>query len=155
MLPHAAHTREVVLQLSELNLELSLGGDGVLREDVENELRPVDHAQLELVLEPPLLAGIEIAVDDQRLGLHARNGLLELGQLSLADVRARIGRRPPLNYLTNGLDPRGAHELPHLPQLLVLIHSLRQYRDEKAALRLGSGRGVRLVLRHGLIMPSL
>jgi hypothetical protein len=44
VLPHAAHAREVVLELCELDLELPLGGDGVLREDVEDQLRPVDDA---------------------------------------------------------------------------------------------------------------
>src|SRR5262249_21075145 len=34
VLPHAAHPREVVIELRELDLELSLGTDGVLGEDV-------------------------------------------------------------------------------------------------------------------------
>ena len=68
--------------------------DGVLREDVEDQLGAVDDPQLELVLEPALLAGIEVVVDDQRLGAAARNGLFELGELSLPHVGARIrGRR--------------------------------------------------------------
>ena len=43
VLPHAPHAREVVLELRELDLELALGRDGVLREDVEDQLRPVDY----------------------------------------------------------------------------------------------------------------
>ena len=55
MLPHAAHAREVVLELRELDLELSLGRRRVLGEDVEDQLRPVDDARVERVLEEPLL----------------------------------------------------------------------------------------------------
>ena len=51
VLPHAAHAREVVLELRELHLELSLGRASVLREDVEDQLRPVDDACGKRVLE--------------------------------------------------------------------------------------------------------
>ena len=51
VLPHAPHARQVVLELRELDLELALGADGVLGEDVEDQLRPVDDARLERVLE--------------------------------------------------------------------------------------------------------
>ena len=37
-----AHARQVVLELRELDLELALGAHGVLGEDVEDQLRPVD-----------------------------------------------------------------------------------------------------------------
>ena len=40
-----AHARQVVLELRELDLELPLGAHGVLGEDVEDQLRPVDHAR--------------------------------------------------------------------------------------------------------------
>ena len=55
MLPHAAHAREVVLELRELDLQLPLGAPRVLGEDVEDQLRAVDDARAELVLERPLL----------------------------------------------------------------------------------------------------
>ena len=55
VLPHAAHAREVVLELRELDLELALGAPRVLGEDVEDQLRPVDDAGAEGVLERSLL----------------------------------------------------------------------------------------------------
>ena len=67
MLPLPAHARQVVLELRELDLELPLGADGVLGEDVEDQLRPVDDARLERVLEVALLRRLELVVDDQRL----------------------------------------------------------------------------------------
>src|SRR6185503_5797081 len=68
VLPQAAHPRQVVLELRELDLELALRRPRMLRKDVEDQLSPVDDAKLEGVLEASLLARIEIAVDDQRLG---------------------------------------------------------------------------------------
>ena len=44
VLPLPAHPRQVVLELRELDLELALGADGVLGEDVEDQLRAVDDA---------------------------------------------------------------------------------------------------------------
>src|SRR5581483_1831274 len=59
VLPHAAHAREVVFELGELDLQLPLGARRMLREDVEDELRAVEHARVECVLEEPLLRRIE------------------------------------------------------------------------------------------------
>jgi len=46
VLPHPAHPRQVVLELGELDLELPLSRDGVLREDVEDQLGAVDDPRL-------------------------------------------------------------------------------------------------------------
>ncbi len=67
VLPHASHARKVVLELRELDLELALRRSRVLGEDVEDQLRPIDDAQLERVLEAPLLARIEVVVHDEGL----------------------------------------------------------------------------------------
>ncbi len=67
VLPHAAHAREVVLELRELDLQLALRADRVLREDVEDQLRAVDDARLQRVLERPLLRRLEFVVDEQYL----------------------------------------------------------------------------------------
>ena len=69
MLPHPPHPREVVFELRELDLELSLGTDGVLGEDVQDQLRAVDDPRLERVLERALLRRAELVVDDQDLCL--------------------------------------------------------------------------------------
>ena len=82
MLPHPAHPRQVVLELRELDLELPLGADGVLGEDVEDQLRAVDHPRAERVLEEPLLHRVELVVDEQAL----RFGLLELRALSSSSL---------------------------------------------------------------------
>ena len=68
VLPHPAHARQVVLELRELDLQLALGRDGVLREDVEDQLRAVDDSRVERVLEVALLRRVELVVDDHALG---------------------------------------------------------------------------------------
>ena len=88
MLPHAPHARQVVLELRQLDLELPLGAHGVLGEDVEDQLRPVDHARVERVLEVALLRRVELVVDEQALGLAVGEALLQLLELALADVGA-------------------------------------------------------------------
>ena len=47
VLPHAPHARQVVLELRELDLQLALGADGVLGEDVEDQLGAVDDTRVE------------------------------------------------------------------------------------------------------------
>src|SRR5256714_15649145 len=49
--PQAAHAREVVLELRELDLELALGRVRVVGEDVEDDRRAVDHRHAGLLLE--------------------------------------------------------------------------------------------------------
>jgi hypothetical protein len=79
------------LELGELDLELPFGAEGVLGEDVENQLRAVDDPRLQCVLEQALLCRRDLAVDDQRLGPGVPKRVLQLLELALADVRAAVG----------------------------------------------------------------
>ena len=155
VLPHAAHARKVVLELGELHLELALGAPRVLGEDVEDELRPVDDARGQCVLEPPLLPRIELVVDDQRLGAGVLDELLELLELPFADVGAHVRGGPALDELADRLDASRAKQLAQLAELLILVHSGRQHGDDESALGLRSGRGVRVVVTHKAIMPVI
>ena len=99
VLPHAAHPRQVVLELRELDLELALGADRVLGEDVEDQLRAVDDARRERVLERALLRRVELVVDDEHVGPALGVERLQLLELALADVRLLIGSAPLLDEL--------------------------------------------------------
>ena len=83
VLPHAPHARQVVLELRELDLELALGRDGVLREDVEDQLRPVDDAGRQGVLERALLRRLQLVVDEQHLGAASPYAALSSSSLPL------------------------------------------------------------------------
>ena len=153
MLPQPTHAREVVLELRELDLELALGGDRVLREDVEDELRAVDDARLQCVLQPSLLRGSELAVHDQHLGACFCVRGLQLLELALADVRAGVRRGTVLNELADGVDPRRPGQRVELGELRRFL-GREQTRDREPALRLCAGQRIGLVFRHDDIMEE-
>ena len=136
VLPHAAHARQVVLELRQLDLELPFGARGVLREDVEDQLRAVDHARVERVLEEPLLGRLELVVDEQALGVGLLEVLLQLLELPFADVGPLRRACPMLNDRADRFDACGARELAQLGQLVVGVDALRQHRQHEGALGL-------------------
>jgi hypothetical protein len=149
VLPHAAHAREVVLELRQLDLELALRAPRVLGEDVEDQLRPVDDSRGERVLELPLLGRSELVVDEQRLGPGLLERARELAQLSLADVAALIRPRALLDDLADRLDARGSRQLAELAELLSGIDVRPQHGDDETPLGLHGLSRVRLALVHG------
>jgi succinyldiaminopimelate transaminase len=150
VLPHAPHAREVVLQLCQLDLQLALGAPRVLGEDVEDQLRAIDNARLERVLERSLLRGLELVVDEQHLCTRVAVRALELLELALAHVGSLLRARAVLDELTDRLDECRLGELSQLGQLFFRVDSLSQHRNDEPTLQ----RGVRLALDHDGIMPS-
>jgi hypothetical protein len=144
VLPEPTHARQVVLELRELDLQLSFGRHRVLREDVENQLRPVDDPRLERVLELTLLDGRELVVHEQRLRPCTAECLLELDKLALADVRPRLWTSPVLDELTDRLDPRCARQLAELAKLAFGVYPLYQHGNDEPAFGLGTRRRIRL-----------
>ena len=154
MLPQSTHTRQVVLELGELDLQLALGAARVLGKDVENQLRSVDDAGLQQVLEAALLSGVELVVDQQRLGTGLPKDALQLGELALADVRARLRTGADLNELCDGLDACRAGQLPHLRELFDGIGTPRQHGDDEPTLRIRPRGGIGLAMGHEVIMTA-
>ncbi len=148
MLPHAAHARQVVLELGELDLELPLGAGCMLGEDVEDQLGAVDDPGGEGVLERTLLHGVELVVDDEYLRGRLTVDTLQLLQLPLADVRARIGMHAMLHELADGIDARSPRELAQLRELVLGVGPLRQHGDREPALGLHARERIGLALRH-------
>src|SRR4029077_11836461 len=136
VLPHATHARKVVFELRELHLQLSLGARRVLREDVEDQLRAIDHSRVERVLEEPLLRGVQLVVDDDALGSLVAEAFLQLFELALADVRALRRSGAMLHDFANGLDACGAGKLFDLGELVAGVCALSQYREDEPALGL-------------------
>jgi hypothetical protein len=155
VLPEAAHSREVVLELRELDLELPLGALCVLGEDVEDELRAIDDASFERVLECALLRRAQFLVDEENLGAARAIALLQLRQLPLADEGPRVWMTAVLHELRNGLDARRAGELSELCELLLAVDSLREDSEDEPALRRRPGGGIGLARGHRGIMPGL
>src|SRR4051812_4635895 len=154
VLPHPPHSWQVVLELRELDLELPLGAHGVLGEDVEDQLRAVDDPRLERVLERPLLRWCQLVVDDQHFRPRLAISLLELLELSLADVGARIGQPPVLDDLPDRLDASGARELLQLGELVRRVGSLREHSEKEPTLGLGGPGAIGLSRRHPAVIMT-
>ena len=148
VLPHAAHARQVVLELRDLDLQLPFGTHGVLGEDVEDQLRAVDDTCVERVLEEPLLGRVELAVHEQHVGARLGVCLLQLVELAFADVRSRVGSLTLLHELRDWLDAGGAGKFAQLGELLLGIDAPREHGEHESALLLGTGRRVWLVNLH-------
>ncbi len=136
VLPHAAHARQVVLELRELHLQLALGRDRVLRENVQVQLCPVDDARIECVFEVALLRRVELVVDDHTLGTRLAEARLQLLELALADVGPLRRACAPLDDRADRLHARGAGEFLDFGQLAVGVDTLSQHREDEPALGL-------------------
>ena len=103
MRPLAREPRLQVGELRDLDLQLAFQGPRALRENVQNELAAIDHAQLHLVLEVARLRGRQRVVEDRERGASGRGDLAHLGGLTLADKSARVGS---LELLADGRSDR-------------------------------------------------
>src|SRR5439155_16968731 len=91
MRPQAAHAREVVLELGELDLELALGRVRVVGEDVEDDRGAVDDRHVaELLLQVALLTRAELVVAGHDVGVERLDRLLELSELARAEIGVRV-----------------------------------------------------------------
>ena len=138
---------------------------------LENELqsRVVDRTQLildifaqhavtaegKLQVELALLGGRKLVVDEQRLGAGLGVGVLQLLELPLADVGARVRACAALDELGDGLDAGRARKLPDLCELLRRIGPLAHHGDDEPTLRIRPWGGIGLAMGHGgILMPE-
>ena len=84
--PHPLEPRQGVLELRQLDLEVGLVRLGVGREDVEDDLGPVDDLDLERPFEVPRLPGAQVVVEDHQVGLIGGDEFLQFLDLAGADV---------------------------------------------------------------------
>ncbi len=154
VLPQPPHPRQVVLELRELDLELALGAHGMLSEDVEDQLCPVDDPRLEHVLKRPLLGRTELVVDEEHLGAGLAVLALQFLELPLADVRPRVWQPPVLDDSADGLYARRPRELLELRELVVTVGSLREHGQHEPALGLGRRGAIGLSYRHPAVIMT-
>ena len=92
MRPLAREPRLQVTELRDFDLQLALERMRALREDVENQLAAIDHANLEFILKITRLRRTESVVENrQRCALRLRQ-FAHLARLSFPDKSARIRR---------------------------------------------------------------
>ena len=121
MTPHAAQTRVEVLVLRKAHLEATLFGGRMQREDIEDERRAVDNLDrlADDFLEVRLLAGAELVIEDDEVGLHTAHKRRKLLRLARADERARVGRLEALRHRAHDIRTRRVDEALELRQGLL------------------------------------
>ena len=118
--PQAAHAREVVLELRELDLELALGAVRVRGEDVEDHGRAVDHRQAERLLEVALLAGAQLVVAGDHVRVARQRRGLRLGHLARAEIGVRVRLLAALDHLADDGHAGRAQQLAELGEVVAL-----------------------------------
>ena len=118
--PQAAHAREVVLQLGQLDLQLALGARGVGGEDVEDDGGAIDDRHAKRLLQVALLACAQLVVADDHIGIALLRGLLGFGHLARAEVGVRVGLLAALDHLSHDFHAGRAQQLVQLLQILIV-----------------------------------
>ncbi len=136
--PQAAHAREVVFELRELDLQLALRATRVRGEDVEDHRRAVDDRQAERLLHVALLARRQLVVAGDQVRAARARELLALLQLAGAEVGVRVGLLAALDQLAHDRHARRSQELSELGE--IVISALRQRRDAERPLACAAGR---------------
>jgi hypothetical protein len=117
--PHARQSRQRVLELRELHLHLRLAAARAGGEDVENELGAIDDARADRVLDVLPLARRQLVVEDDERRLLLGDQGLELLDLALAQIGARMRAVELLRELTDDRGARRVGETRELAQVLV------------------------------------
>ena len=90
--PRAGEPRQQILELRELDLPLPFPRSRAAGEDVEDQLRAVDHLPIEALFDVAQLRRRQLVVEDDDIGSHPRAFRRELVELAAADERRGIGR---------------------------------------------------------------
>ncbi len=101
MSPKSRESREQMLELRQLDLQLAFARPGALGEDVEDERRAVENLALEDFFEVAALRGRKVVVENHRVHVVAPAEVREFLRLALADER---GGRERFHFLDSGVN---------------------------------------------------
>jgi len=87
--PHPGQTRDQVLQLSQLDLQLAFVALRPQRENVQDQRNTIDHAHLDVALDIALLGGGQIVIEQDDFDIIGLNGQRDL--LCLAGANEEFG----------------------------------------------------------------
>src|SRR5439155_5345366 len=87
----ASEARQHVVELRKLDLQLAFAAARVAGKDVENELRPINHAAFGVFFDVALLHRRKIAVEDDQRRLLGMGFGADFIQLAASDQRGRVG----------------------------------------------------------------
>ena len=120
--PHPRQTREQILELRQLDLELGFVTARARRENVENNLGAIHDAHAEILLELDALDGSQRLVEQHQGRTRRRQLILERFDFALAEVE--VGRRgvDALDGFADDLSAGGVGEALQLVEVLVHVH---------------------------------
>ena len=131
--PQPGQPGQPVGEGGELGLKLALVGGRPGGEDFEDQQRPIDHRQPQLVLEVFDLGAGQLIVENADLDLLPFAEIPRLGEPALAEVTAGIRRIPPLGDLKDRLHPGALGQCPQLGQAALEIPVAAVRRKEGGA----------------------
>ncbi len=114
----ADESGQQMVESGRFDLETALMGTRMLGEDLEDDLRPVEHARLDLQLEVALLARAQILVADHEVERALELHVAQRFDLAHADEMCRIDRGSFLYVRADDLHTRGASQVGQLAHLL-------------------------------------
>jgi hypothetical protein len=117
----AGQSRQHVLELCQLNLQLALSRSRVAGEDVEDELCAVKNAARKRSLKVAQLRGTQIMIEENESGFAGCGDAGDLFNLALTDERGGIGLRTPLHHLGCDIAASTANEFAKLGEGFVGI----------------------------------
>ncbi len=112
----SAQPRQQVVQLGQFHLQLSFAAPGAAGKNIQNQLGPVDHPQVQLALEVAQLGGREVVVDDDQIGGGGVGGAPYLVQFASPQQGRRVGLRRPLEQGPHDARPRPHRQLAQFAQ---------------------------------------
>jgi hypothetical protein len=116
ILRRSGQSRQLILQLRQLHLQLTFAGTRVPGEDIQDQLRPVDNSGWKFSFQVTQLRRGQVMVEQQQIGPGRGYHALNLLQFATADQRRRIRSRAPLNQRRSNLCTGAAGEFLKLRQ---------------------------------------
>ena len=138
----ADEVRGAVPQLGELDLQFAFARPGVACEDIQDEHRPVDHAQVaERFFQGGALTRSQAIERDEGIGAQVAGTLRDFLHLAGTEQRRRVDMFAPLHDALHDLCARGTRERVQLAHLDVeqqwVSAGVHAGEDDALALRAG------------------
>ena len=112
--PHPGHPRQGVFHPGEFNLQPGLLGLRPPREDIKNDLFPVDHGHVCRLFPLPLLAGSQFIVKDDAVRSKFPGPGRDLFRLSGATEEFLLHFTSPHQFGSHYPDSKGINQFPQL-----------------------------------------
>ena len=114
-MPHSRQSRQQILQLRELNLQSAFATARALRENVENQLRAIEHFAGKEGFQIAPLRRRKFVIENHRCHLSILQCRLERFGFAFADV---VGRGRLLQFLSDRIDNFRAGGIRQLRQFV-------------------------------------